>query len=230
MNPVENDLIFNQLGKSFGKYTFEALVDSKNDRNGSVAILLALALLAYGGVEAVQLIFRKNFGKKGVNVYRLILSTIVFVVLAIVSFNYYNDYTSDLISMGSKSSFLATGIFYLALAVFILVKGILALSQKKTHAIHESYRGDSGLLGFLARGTWSQSLVQNLAEPLLLMSIGFFLLPINSLWGIPLMFCALSSWIHLLMETIMGIVGIRNILSDKGFVHSKNKGFTEVVN
>lgn len=230
MNPIENDQIFNTLGKSFGKYAFEGLVDSKNERATNVAVLLALALLAYAGVEAVNLMFRKNFGKKGVNVYRLLLSSLAFVVIAVVAFNYYFDYTPDSMYMGSKSSFLATGIFYILLTVFILIKGITALSQQSDHAIHERYRGDSALLGFLAKGSWNPALVQNLGEPLLLLSFGFFLMPINLLWGIPLMFCAISSWLHLLMETIMGVLGVRNLLSNKGYVHSKNKTFSEVIN
>ena len=119
------------------------------------------------------------------------------VIIGIVAFNYYFDYTPDSMYLGSQSSFLATGIFYILLTIFILVKGIKALSQQSNDAIHERYRGDSALLGFLAKGSWNPALVQNLAEPLLLLSVGFFLLPINMFWGIPLMFCAISSWLHL---------------------------------
>lgn len=230
MNPLENDQLFSQLGRSFWKYAFEAIVDSKNDRNSNVAILLALALLAYSGVESVNLIFRTNFGNKGVNVYRLILSVLSFTVVTVFAFKNYFNFNQDSMAIGSESSFLATGIFYILLILYILIKGIRSFFQKSTNVIHERYRGDSQLLGFLIKGNWSPSLVQNLAEPLLLLSIGFFLLPINSLWGLPLMFCAISSWIHLLMESIMSVVGIRNILADKGYVHSKNKTFSEVIN
>ena len=215
---LDPDQIFNRLTGSIWKYAFETTVaDSKDPnkrRSGNILFLIIVAILAYAGVEAAKLLFRKNFGKKGISITRMVLSIIAFLIISGITFYYYTTFTLEDASIGSKESFLYTAIFYIVLSGYILFRGINSISKNPKI---EAYRGDSYLLGFLMKGKkgWSQSLVQNLAEPLLLLAFGIFFTGINLFWGIPLIFCAISCWVHLLLETIVGLVKERNYLSDK---------------
>jgi len=70
-----------------------------------------------------------------------------------------------------------------------------------------------------------------LAEPILVLAIGIFLTPINFLLGIPLIFCAISVWIHYAYEALRGLLNARNDLSDnKGYSEQYEQSFSEVVN
>lgn len=227
-NFISNE-VFNRLTGAFYKYFFESFVNSKDERSGNVATLLFLAILAYAGVEASKVLFRKNFGVNGISIGRLFLSSIAFIILGIVTYYYYSGFDTETAEMGTQSSFLAASLFYFILAIYIFLKGMLS---RKQNALHPNYRGDSSVLGFLMKGKrgWKQSTVQNVAEPLFLLAIGIFLSAVNLWWGIPLVFCAISVWLHLAMEAIMGVGEISELLSNAGYAYSKGQSFSEVVN
>ena len=111
--------------------------------------------------------------------------------------------------------------------IFLSIK---AISQRgKNEQIHPSYRGDSYVLGFLEKRGWTQAKIQNVAEPLLVLSIGVLLSVYNILLGIPLIFSALSVWIHYAYEAIGGLIEARDMLSDvKGMPQNEPKEFSEV--
>lgn len=221
-----SDDIFSSLGGSFFKY----LIDSSDDKNKSAQtrlILVALALLAFVGVEAVKVIYRTNFGSKGLSLFRVILSAIAFGILAFAAFGMGTVYDADAQAFGSQTSFMLTAGFYALLTAYVLTKGIMAKVKPATNVIHEQYRGDSTLLSFLMRDGWSQAKVQNLAETLLTLALGAFLTAVNPLWGIPLAFCAISVWLHLLMEAIFGVSQVRDVLAERGYQMSKEAEYAE---
>lgn len=219
------DDVFESLSGSFFKY----LIDSSDDKNKSAQMrlmLVALAILAFVGVEAVKVIFRSNFGSKGLSLFKVILSAIAFGVISGVCYSIWKDNPSDMSEVGSPRSFILTAGFYAVFAVFILVKGIMQ-KTKPNDEVHPQYRGDSTLLGFLMKDGWSQAKVQNLAEPLLILALGAFLSAVNLFWGIPLVFCAISVWLHMIMEAVFGVSQVRDVLAEKGYQISRDTGFTE---
>lgn len=227
-----SDDIFDSLGGSFFKY----LIDSTDEKNKSAQtrlLLFGLGILAFVGVEAVKVVFRKNFGSKGLSLTKIILSSIVFGGLAWFSYNYWQNPDEISSDMGSEISFEIATFFYGFLGVFILIRGIIQ-KAKPNEKVHYNYRGDSGLLGFLVKDGWSQAKVQNFAEPLFVLALGVFLSAVNLVLGVPLMFCAVSVWLHMLMESIFGVSQIRDKLAEKGYnngkLKSKESSFTEVKN
>jgi hypothetical protein len=150
--------------------------------------------------------------------------TLIIVVTLIRYFNF--EELTD--TYASQSSYLATAVFYIILSLYILVKAILSKINNR-RVINEAYRGDSFWLSFLMKSGWQQSLVQNLAEPMLFLAFGFFLLPVNLYWGIPLIFFAVSTWAHLGMEAVMELDEIRNSLSNKGYVYAKGSKFSKPI-
>ena len=68
MNPQIQNLnpesIFQKLTNSVWKYAFESFTSGTGDPNrqkaNNILFLIVVAILAYAGVEATQLIFRKN--------------------------------------------------------------------------------------------------------------------------------------------------------------------------
>jgi len=154
----------------------------------------ALGLFAFVGEEAVQILFRKNFGKDGLDKLRIVLCFALFEILAIICVLTWQYADHPLEKIGSESSFIWAGIFYLVLGFVILLKGSSdfkkAIGSKKPY----KYAGDSALLGFLA-SEMSQSKIQNFWEPIFVIAIGIFFTCINLLWGIPVIYCGLSVWI-----------------------------------
>lgn len=228
-SPENMDQLYSKLSKDFGTHLLQSFIDDKDPRSGNLVFLIGLAILAYAGVEIVNLVFRRNFGSKGINVFRMVLSVLLLFFLAYWSYSYYAEYLPEYGYIGSRSSFLATSIFYVVLAVYVIYKGVGSFGSTES-TLHPSYRGDSSLLGFLIKGGWTPAKIQNLAEPLLLFALGFFLMPLNLYWGIPLMFCAISSWAHLGAEVVLDMLNQRNSLSNKGHAYNHNQSFTRVVN
>lgn len=217
--------VFKNLSGSLFRYAIE----STNERNNSAVFRLLLVLIgifSFIGVEAVKVIYRSNFGKNGLSLFRAILSSILFAVIAYLSIIASNGNFDSLSKLGSKPTFQVTAIFYGFLSLYILVKSFYQ-KLKPNENIHPNYRGDSTILGFLMKSSLSQASVQNFAEPLSMLALGIFFSAVNFLWGLPLVFCAISVWLHLLMESFMGLSSIRDTLAEKGYAQSKEGSFSE---
>ena len=227
-----SDEVFKQLSGSFFHHFAESFLNGKNERSQKLAIFLFIVILAYAGVEAVKIFFRSNFGKKGLDIWKWLLSLVAFIAIGIIALNDYLAIEQYSTTLGNSKDFLLhTSVFYFVLALLLLVKGIIEFRKKKTNPVHPSYRGDSTVLGFLGESGWKQAKIQNLAEPLLVLAVGIFLSPINLLLGLPLVFCAISVWIHYAYEAIRGLLIARNQLSDKqGFPEHYGRKFSRVVN
>lgn len=228
-NRIVDEHLFNNLSGNFFKYLLESFTNSnpKDNRAGNMVMLLAVAILAYAGVEAVKLIFRSNFGAKGVSLTRLVLSVVAFLALSGVSFYFYSNYDDSPITWASKGSFFYTSIFYVSISAFIIYKGTV---KAKNQQVNPNYRGDSTVLGFLLK-SWKQSRIQNFAEPLLCLALGVYLAPYNMLLGIPLIFCAISAWLHLAVESAVSNLGLlRDYLTDRDSPRNRQKSFMTASN
>lgn len=230
-------ILFNKLAKGFGSALLESALDDKNKKAENLATILGVALftlitgvILLSGTEASSLLLRKNFGRKGIYWLRLVLSIICFIVIGGISYYMYLDFKEKPIVAFSAESFFYGAIFNWFLAVVLILKAVYERNKKEDKTYHISYRGDSYLLAFLMKSSWKQSTVQNFAEPFLLISLGVFLSSYNPLMGLPLLFCGFSSWIHLAWERIKGLLPLRNLLSNKGYVHSQEQTFANVVN
>lgn len=225
------DDFFNPLaGKAFTE-----LINSTNDKNSSGQIRLVLALLgllAFVGVETVKVIFRKNFGSKSLNIAKIVLSFLAFVGIGLIAITVYAEYgTSDEEQViGSHSSFLVTGLFYFGLGIYVLVKGLVEKAKsKRLMRVYPLFRGESTILSFLIKDGWSPSRVQTVAEPVLTLALGIFLLAYNLLLGFPVIFCAISVWVYQLFEQVVGVMSVvDNTMQQKG--HNRGGNFSEVQN
>lgn len=218
--------IFESLSGIFFKNLIDGL-DGKNNAAVTRFILAATAMLMFVGTEAVKLVFRNNFGSKGVSIVRAVLCFLAFgaISAASIAASLYPQQGFEII--GHPISFFVMGLFYAVLAFYVLIKAIVQKARSKDQ-VHPQYRGDSTLLSSLMKSGWSQARVQNLAEPLLTLGIGVFLTAFNLLWGIPLAFCAVSVWLHQLLEAIYGISHVRDALAEKGYNTAQEGAFTEV--
>lgn len=192
--------------KDFSEGLLKQLLDSifrpSTPGTENRGLLAALGLFAFVGEEAVQVLFRKDFGKDGLDRLRLVLCFILFEILAAICFLTWHYADHPLENIGSEQSFVWAGIFYLILGFVVLQKGSRdyekALASKKPY----KYTGDSALLEFLASEGWSQSKIQNFWEPIFVIGIGTFLSFINLLWGIPVIYCGLSVWICNILDRL----------------------------
>lgn len=226
-----SDDAYDKLSSSFFKYLFEGMLNEKEERAKKLAFLFAIIILAYAGVEAVKLFFRTDFGKKGLHIWKVLLSVSAFIFIAFFTLNAYYDYPRYENVGASRQSFLYTAIIYFVLAISLIIKAVSEFKKRGSTNVDESYRGNSTVLSFLSDSGWEQSKIQNLAEPLLVFAMGIFFLPINLFLGMPLIFCALSVWIHYGYEYLRGLINARNNLADKkGKPQNTRRTFARVIN
>jgi len=219
-----SDEVFNNLGGAFFRYAEETGDPTKNSAEIRLAVV-ALGILVIVGHEAIKIIFRRNFGSEGLSMTKLIIAALAFGIISYSSYSIY-EAESDFMQANSLNSDIITSIFYTFLAIYILVKGFTQ-KAKPNDGFHTQYRGDSTLLSFLVKGGWSPAKVQNQAEPLLTLALGVFLSAINLLWGLPLIFCAVSVWLHSVLESIMGLSKVRDTLAEQGYSKSQQDRFSE---
>lgn len=174
----------------------------RGDKTAQIRLYLEIfALLAFVGEEAVQVIFRKNFGSEGLSRLRLIVCFILFEIIALLHFAVSpREENSPFVS---SASFIAAGVFYLLLGVFVLRKGFRDVKRAKSNRDKPpKFAGESNLLSFLIKDGHSQSKVQYLYEPVLTIAIGVFFMGINPFWGIPIIYCGISVWLCWVVEAL----------------------------
>ena len=199
-----SDNLFNGL---VGR-TINEGINSSNKGNNSSAIRFFLALtglLFFIGAEAVKVFFRKNFGVKGINLVQLILCSLCFLGIGILSVMQFLDPENTRVHISddtSQLSFLIIGVGYITLALYILRKGILERMKAVKANNYSDFQGDADVMKILAEKGWSQNKIRYLAEPMYTLILGIVVLFYNPLGGIPLLFCALSVWGHAAMEFI----------------------------
>jgi len=163
---------------------------------------LALAMLAFVGEEAVQVLFRRKFGVGGLDPIRIIVCFLLFEIIAVIFFILGTNISESMEVVGKQSSFTWAGVFYLIVGLVVLIKGFLGISKARKSGLHNNFAGESALLSFLGKDGWSQSKIQNIAEPVFTLSMGVALSFVNIFWGIPIIYCAFSVWACTVIDDI----------------------------
>lgn len=224
-----NDDIFKSLLGHFINNFIKATDDK--DKVAQFRLTLSIAgLLAFVGVEAVAILFRNNFGKKGISIIRWVLCIIAFGGMTALGFiSHANKEIDRADEIGIPNSFLFTGIFYGLLTIILLLRGIKLISLSR-HSQNKQvyYRGDSYLLSFLG---WKPSeSIKYVAEPLTVLCTGIALCFINIFCGIPLIFCAVSVWGTLAINAVFGSGtsfgsnSVQNKLAQSGYQNPQQGG------
>ena len=180
-------------------------------------ILAAFISLAIVGAEPVYAMFRKNFGKGGIDLFRLSIAFACFIVVsAILVYHFYIDESFGEI-YGSVDSYLITAMLLTLLAVTFLVRG---LSRHRTATDNLGHIGDSELLSFLAKDGWSQNQIQLIAEPLCVITIGGAYCFYNIIGGVAIAFCGVSVW----LRTPIELFYLKNRVQNNINTQSENHG------
>lgn len=223
--------LFRKMANGLLSYALEAFFGNTAKEKGNnmviflamIIFLIVFVILLYASCEVVFLLLRNKFGTKGVKKSRALLASILFLGLSYFSYKCYIDYYGDIMSFGSEESFFYASLTFLVVGVIVLFKGITVGGKDDFDVVDPIYRGNSWLLGGLVKEGLKQSVVQDILEPLLFLALGFFLFSYNFIWGIPFMFCAISCWFHLGIESLFGFFGIRRDLSNEGLIYTQNR-------
>ena len=223
-----SDGLFDMLFRMVLKNTFNPNKSNpKDDRADNELMLAALGLLAFVGADAMKVVFRENFGNRGLNLFRVILSFIAFMIIACIGYHFSNPEVEINPQFGTHKTFLIASFFYAFLGFYVLIKGIRHKKASGGLNLHPEYKGDSRLLASLiTSGGWSQQNVQSWAEPLLTLAFGGFLAAFNLLWGLPIVFCALSIWGYQIMEYLFGHNPVNEKVQQHGY-QNQNDDFTQ---
>lgn len=218
----QSDDLFESLNWS----AFRLLPDLTQEKPNAAVLkflFFILLILLFVGDEAVKLIFRKGFGTSGVHWWKVLLCIGCFGGLGWTALEIGMDEYSEIPPMFSRFSFYIAGGFNIGLAIFLFYKGFI---QRRNKLAHKYYRGDSTLLAFLMGKGWSQAKVQNLAEPLTILGVGAMLTVLNPFLGLPLAFCAISSWFTYAADSFAGFSHVRDTLAIHGHQSNKTEDFS----
>lgn len=216
-----------------------SLADDNNGKGAAPSVVLKimfflLLLLLIVGDEAVKLIFRKGFGTKGVHWWKATLCTVCFggIGLGMLAFgvgaalsSLPNENLGVLYWWSTSVSLVVGGSLLTYLAGLIAYKAFLLERNREQP---EYYRGDSSLLAYLMDKGWSQSRVQNVAEPLALLAASVALILVNPICSAPLAFCAVSSWVVRAAEAFMRLSQVRDMLANRGYEITQADSFSTV--
>lgn len=163
---------------------------------GRLPVLL-WCLITYIGSEAVKVIFRKDFGKGGLRLDLIIISSLLFAGVSVYAFYQSLIINDSERQTGTSDSNFVTGILYAILCLYVLIVGISRYyKSRKSEDIPENYLGTSFLIGPFFKGTWRIEKIQFYAEPLLTLAIGISFCFVDLIAGIPLVFCGISTWVR----------------------------------
>lgn len=149
--------------------------------------------------KVLPVLFRKNLIISVVDLVKLIICSLAFMVVGGYSISLTNDF-EKLIGVIHYS----TGVLFTLLGFHMLLKSISYFKIRNKPVLQFTNQGTSTLLKFLIKKERDKNIVQHLAEPLLILTLGFFISSFNLVPGIALMVCAASYWLNMLRMKIFG--------------------------
>lgn len=196
----------------------------KDNRAENEMMLAALGLLAFVGADALMVVFRKNFGARGLSLFRVVLAFLAFGILSVAGYVLSRPDSAIDPRFGTRPTYLVASVFYALFGLYVLVMGIRHRRESaRLPDLHLYYTGDSHLLDSLVtKSGWSQANVQTWAEPLLTLAIGGLLTAVNLLWGLPLVFCALSIWGRQIVGYVIGGNPVNERIQRQGYRNSQD--------
>lgn len=205
------------------------LTTEKTNNAVVIRILFFMSIiLLFVGDEAVKMLFRTGFGKKGIHWWKAMLCILSFaslgatsIAIGVALITQFQDFLHLYFSL----TFFISAIFHFIMAAFFIKKWLI---EKRNLLAEPLYRGDSSVLAHLKEKGWSQAKIQNIAEPRTLLYTGLVLCLVNPIIGAPLMICAISSWMILLLERFLGLSAVRDRLAEFGYRTSDGREFSFV--
>lgn len=197
-----------------------SFTDSKDPNWGRIiisAFLLCIAFL-FIGVEALKVIFRRNFIKNEVNIIVIILAAFAFWGWAWLCFSQQESENYRDI----KDNLTVAGWLYIFIGLIVLARGAYEWN-KSNKSNSGTILGESILLGFLKNSWWDEYRLKLFAEPLAVFAIALPLVAVNYYLGIPLLFCGVSQIIFNFIFAIKRIEYLSgNLDSESNNVNNKN--------
>lgn len=221
-----NDLLKKMTGQAA-----KHMVDVTGEENGSAIFRLLLTIcgiLIIVGAEAVKIVYRKNFGVAGFDIFKLIACVLCLGGVSALAFEQVNSFDNFALESGTNTTHFITGILYALLALYVLVVGIVHAVKAAKDNQHANYNGESNLLGFLLKEWRSEEAIQYGAEPVLTIAIGIFLLGFNKLAGWPIIFCGISVWVNYLIEAFLGGQSSRQTAEKLNQQYNQTEQFIEI--
>ena len=208
-----------KIAKGLFHQAYTNLIDSMNEKNNAAQFrftLAAIGILFFTGAEAVRVVFRKDIYISQYSMIFIIVAFLCFTCLGVVPFFLFEYADENTLFFGNSDIQFVTGILYIALAVFVLIKGIMYGMKSKEGVGSLSENGLNNTLTFLSGGKsgWSQKQIQNIGEPVFILLLGIILCFINILAGLPLVACALSVWLFQLFNYVFGPTDIHKRAKD----------------
>lgn len=182
-----------------------------------IAIFLLLIAFLFVGVEALKVLFRKNFSREAVSVVQIIIAGAAFFGWGWLCFSLKED------NLELEDVFGFAGWFYIALSVLVLVRGVFEWQKSYSKKLKGTILGESTILGFLKNSWWTEYRILMIAEPLTVFAIALPLVAVNFYLGIPLVFCGISQVIFNLIFSIRVVEETSdNLDSDRNQSGNKN--------
>jgi hypothetical protein len=168
--------------------------------------LLLGAVLTIVGSETIKLLFRRKLGRNETSYQSTVLIFCVFVGYGLLCI--YCPDTFDLPFLQITDVDYNTtyvGLIYILLALTLLLEGLTSQStaRKKTSNIPPDDIGESILFRNLDKKTENRLIIRNVYEPGIFLLVGIMEFPYTYILGAPLIICALSFWISLLIKKKM---------------------------
>lgn len=227
--------LFNTVAAKAVEHIFKSY-DKKTKDDKVFQMKLAAFILGFFlfiGSEAVKIVFRSDFGAKGINIYKIFVCFICFLIWGLVPlFAFSNEPIS-----GGVIGAIISLLFFVILAFHVLLKGIRENNKandqennrKKGKTLPQDFEGKSVLLSFLLKDGWSETKIQNIAEPLLTFAIGVFFLAISPPASIAIIFCSISIWTLQIYNYVFGYNKVRETLSNHGYETGSEESFSKVI-
>ncbi len=225
------DGLFNRSVVNVGKGAIESAKNSGSNRSdlaNAKLFINALLILLIIGADGAIIVFRSNFGGKGINLTRTMLCAICFAYISYLLFtqNHLNFDIDD--SPSTTLSFYISSAIYAALSAHVLIKVIFSFVKARKENPKSDYKGDSSLFGFLEDYGYSRRLIQNLMEPFYTIIFGILLYFYNPIAGVPIVFCGISLLLVVLFDLIFGGSAINSMKRQLQTTNNKNTIINQV--
>lgn len=214
------DDIFSLIGRFFLRNAVEP--DSKGETSDMRPMLALIGILGFVGNEAVKILFRRNFGMSLMAWVRVVICTLCFAILSIVSFVAVTT-PEEFNNAGTKGGHLFSGFLFAILTFAVLIKGIMQFNKKADPA----YSGESNILGFLSEDGWRKKTIQNLFEPVFVLTVGITLCLFDYIGGSAIIFCALSVWLNALFDLLFSASSLEENMDDLNSSHHRKGQFNK---
>lgn len=191
--------IFREAAIESGKNIFF----NKRKEEGNDGLAFILTLLLFVGSEGVKIIFRKGFGRNGLNMGMIIGCFLCLGGISAYCFYSASNPEQQLKNKESAISYLVTGLLFSCIGLYIVVRGVTyILSALKASDLSDN-PGKAFLLNFLKKDRWDDDQIKYIAEPSLILCLGIGYSFFNLLGGVAFMIMAISVWGRAVIEIII---------------------------